>query len=97
MPLKQKTYFSRARARIEARHVDVVQTHRSLGQCQRPADAAEQGALAAAVGPQHGQDFSSKHIEIECAQHRLLAVAKGGAAYFDQRRYCHDPRVLRSR
>src|SRR5665213_2072769 len=98
MVLKKKTDLARPGSDIQLRYIHIVHAHGSLGQRQRTADAAQQRALPAAVRPKDGQYLAAEYIQIQGAEHRLLAIAKRGATHFDERfGYSHEPRVLRSR
>ncbi len=63
--LKKKTDPPRASARAESRDVDAVETHRACIQGKDATDAFEQGALAAAVRPENGQQLAAKHVEVD--------------------------------
>jgi hypothetical protein len=84
MVLKQEADLAGPVRRAELHEILTGQVHRACGQGQRSADAVEQGALAASVGPKYRKHFSAVHIEIDGAENRAVAVLKSSAAQHDQ-------------
>src|SRR5476651_1121965 len=98
MVLKKKADLARPGSDTQLRYIHIVHAYGSLGQRKRPTDAAQQRTFPTAVRPKDRQYLAAEYIQMQRAEHRLLAIAKGGPTNFDERfDYSHEPRVLRSR
>ena len=73
-----------------------VDAHRALGEGDEPEQHLEQGGLARAVGPEHGEELALGHGEVQPGPQGALAQADGGRPQLDGGARRHGLRLDRS-